>query len=39
VYEDFVGFLDCYRENYKNTGGKIEPKITLEIIGNSILSI
>lgn len=39
VYEDFVGFLDCHLDNYKNTGGEVEPKITGEILGNSVLRI
>ncbi|KAL4082395.1 hypothetical protein QTP88_029993 [Uroleucon formosanum] len=39
VYEDFIGFLDCHQDNYKNTGGEVEPKMTGEIIGNSVLSI
>jgi len=39
VYKDFVGFLDCHQENYKNTGGEVEPKMTGEIIGNSVLNI
>ncbi|XP_060862053.1 uncharacterized protein LOC132945023 [Metopolophium dirhodum] len=39
VYEDFIGFLDCHKDNYKNTGGEVEPKMTGEIIGNSVLSI
>jgi len=39
VYEDFVEFLDCHQENYKNTGGEVEPKMTGEIIGNPFLSI
>jgi hypothetical protein len=39
VYEDFVGFLDCHQDNYKNTEGEVEPKITGEIIRNSVLGI
>ncbi|KAL4148597.1 hypothetical protein QTP88_002786 [Uroleucon formosanum] len=37
--EDFVGFLDCHQDNYKNTEGEVEPKITGENIGNSVLNI
>lgn len=39
MYEDFVGFLDCHQDNYKNTGGEVESKMTDVIIGNSVLSI
>lgn len=27
VFEDFISFLDCYRNNYSNIGRKFEPKI------------
>ncbi|XP_015374309.1 PREDICTED: uncharacterized protein LOC107169164, partial [Diuraphis noxia] len=37
VYEDFVGFF--IKKTIKNTVGEVEPKITGEIIGNSVLSI
>lgn len=36
VYEDFVGFLDYHQDNYKNIGVEIEPKITSEILENSV---
>lgn len=39
VYEDFIEFLDCHQDNYKNTEREVEPKITDEIIGNLVLSI
>lgn len=39
VFEDFIGFLDCHRDNYSNTGGEIEPKITGEVISKSVLNI
>jgi len=39
VYVDFIGFLDCHQDNYKNTGGEVEPKMTGKIVGNSVLSI
>lgn len=39
MYEDFVGFLDCHQDNFTNTSGEVEPKMTNEIIGNLVSSI
>lgn len=38
VFEDFNGFLHCHENNYSNTGGEVEPKITGEVINKSVLN-
>lgn len=39
VFEDFIGFLDCHRDNYSNTGREVEPKIIGELISKSVLNV
>lgn len=39
VFDEFIGFLDCHRNNYGNTGGDIKPKTNGEVISKFILNI
>lgn len=39
ICEDFIKFIDCHQNNYGQSSVNIEPKMTGEIIGKTLINI